>query len=217
MAQPLTIAFVLNGKESPVVYYERWGAYTASALFSAEKCLRLWNGFKDKWDEVEAVLGTKLSPDERIQVMLGTGGSIVCEEDQDLVTPITPLLRYENNKVHCAQGGIFSTREEVGESLKAYTCGHIVVNLDRMSTELCCSCYCAADAYDEYIASDYDDDDPDIPFGGDAMKWFESLPEVDMDPGKIKLKDIKAWEKIIYEHDFFRLKGDLDDVYQVDS
>lgn len=217
MSQPLAIQFILEGKIRPVVYWERWGAFTSSSLFHAGQCLMFWNAMKDSWKDIERLLGKELSTDERLQIMLANMGCVVCEDDEDIVAPIMPLVHHHNNKNHFI-AGIFTVREETGECYRNNGCALITVDLDEMTTELCTTCYYAADAFDEYFADDYDKDDPDDPYGGDAMKWFETLPEIDIDLCNIKMEEIKTLDHFLGKGVwFFRLKGDVDEVYMVED
>ena len=202
MSQPLAISFILEGQERPVVFYERWGAYTLTALQYAEECLQHWKALSPSWGQLEDVLNHKLSPDERIQLMLMTIGGVVCVEDEEVDSPITPLLRHD---ISTSLGGCFTTRESTAERYSNVVCGSITVDLDDLTTMLEGCEMNACDAYDSYF-----DDEED----GDANEWFESLPWVDMDPWNVRIEDIPRWKNIVSTHQFFR-SPHSDDPYNV--
>ena len=192
MSQPLSISFILEGQERPVVFYERWGAYTSTALHYAEACLQHWKALSPSWGQLEDVLGQKLSPDERIQLMLMTIGGVVCVEDEDADTTITPLLKHD---ISPEFGGCFTTREPTADYYRNGVCGDVTVNLDDLTTMLEICEMNACDAYDSYF-----DDEED----GDSHEWFEGLPVIDMDPWNVRIEDIPKWKNIVSTHQFFR-------------
>lgn len=202
MSQPLAISFILEGQERPVVFYERWGAYTLTALQYAEECLQHWKALSPSWGQLEDVLGQKLSPDERIQLMLMTIGGIICVEDEEVDTTITPLLRHD---ISPSFGGCFTTRESTAECYSNGVCGSITVDLDDLTTMLEVCEMNACEAYDSYF---YDCDDDD------AHTWYEDLPVFDMDPWNVRIEDIPRWKNIVSTHQFFR-SPHSDDPYNV--
>lgn len=202
MSQPLAISFILEGQERPVVFYERWGAYTLTALQYAEECLQHWKALSPSWGQLEGVLNHKLSPDERIQLMLMTIGGVVCVEDEEVDTPLMPLLRHD---ISPSFGGCFTTRESTAERYSNGVCGSITVNLDDLTTELDICEMNACDAYDSYF-----DDEED----GDPHEWYESLPKVELDPWNVRIEDIPRWKNIVSTHQFF-CSPHCDDTYGV--